>query len=78
MNQETETKPTHRRCVSHHHACDCREALFEDCRLMLEVFRMAMENQIMPEKESHCHSKVASILNNLNPSTNEHKNTETK
>jgi hypothetical protein len=78
MNEETEPKPTHRRCGTCHYACDCREALFEECRLMLEVFRISIARQIIPGRDSPCARKVASILDKMNPSANEHKNTETK
>lgn len=36
MTEETEPKPTRRRCVTCHYACDCREALFEERRVILE------------------------------------------
>jgi len=36
MNEQTEHKSPHRRCGTCHYACDCREALFEDRRVILE------------------------------------------
>ena len=37
------TPPKARECITHHYACDCREAAFEQMRKELECYKQALE-----------------------------------
>ena len=49
-------------CTTHHHACDCREAVFQKALVMLHVFRGCILTKTLPVAGSPCHTKIQDIL----------------